>query len=371
MKKMKWISGLLLIALIMVITAPTVFAAAPSETVTVYFTKSDIYGIDGTFSFSNPELFTSVSYSTSGMAGSAANNKVYLYSADKANVSIGVTVTINPAAADGDSCVITFNYQTSDIDGNMTSGTASQTVTVSVPSDPGKPEQPEDPGKPSDPGKPEEPKDEVKADTTELERQITIAEGLNSSEYTAESWKALSTALDNARALLKSTDQKKVDKAAADLSSAIKNLVKMDYSKLQAAIDSAKVLTDTDEVGQKYTALIGALSESIEALASNDQAAVDAAAEKLETMVAELQSALDELREANIVEVEKTVEVEVEPKSPFCNISIHKVWPVLFFISLAVNIALIALIVVFVVRKKRAQVDTTPLVDYDIGDDEL
>ena len=72
-----------------------------------------------------------------------------------------------------------------------------------------------------------------------------------------------------------------------------------------------------------------------------------------------------------VKEVEKKVEVEVEPKDDFCNISIHKVWPILFWISLALNIALAALIVVYIVRRRNStQKDDTPLVDYNISDDD-
>ena len=144
----------------------------------------------------------------------------------------------------------------------------------------------------------------------------------------------------------------------------------MDYSRLQNAIDSAKKLTENDKLGQKVTALIESLKDCIDKLSSNNQAEVDAAAAELEALVADIQKLLSEMGETTIVEVEKLVEVEVEPKDPFCNISSHKIWPILFFISLAVNAALVVLIVVFMVRRKRAHQDSTPLVDYDIGDDE-
>ena len=57
--------------------------------------------------------------------------------------------------------------------------------------------------------------------------------------------------------------------------------------------------------------------------------------------------------------------VPSEPDSP-CTVTLHKVWPILFFISLAVNVGLILF---FFVRKKRQETDNTPLVDYDISDD--
>lgn len=369
MKKLKCLCALLLTAVLIIGLSPAVFAAQPSEKVTVYFSKSNIYGIDGTFSFSNPGLFTSISYSTSGMAGSAANNKVYMYSADKATATVGVTVTVSPSAKEGDSCTITFEYETSDINGNMTAGKDSQTVTVSIPKPPANTG-----GNTTDNNNnntaPSEQPAATKADTTELQRQITIAEGLKWTDYTSDSWKAVNDTLYEARLLLESTEQAKVDSCADALAQAIKGLVKMDFSKLKAAIEAAKPLTTDNEIGQKVLELSDALKDSVAKLASTNQAEVDEAAEKLDGLAKEVQTLLDSLTGSQIVEVEKTVEVEVEPKTPFCNITAHKVWPVLFFVSLAINIALVTLIVLFVLRKKRARVDTTPLVDYDIGDDE-
>ena len=356
MKKCKRLAGMLLAVLLVLTMASSVFAATakPGETVTLWFSHSNVYGIDGEFSFNNPELFTSVSYDTgsSNMSGSAANNKVYLFSPSGEAVSgrIGVRVKVSGSAANGDSCTVTFKYRVADVDGNVGDWKYStQTVTVSKAQTPVNP-----------PVK--------KADTTELEKQIAAAKALNQKEYTAESMKAVTDALTKGRGLLNSSDQSAVDKAAAELEAAIKALVKMDYSKLQAAIDAANNLTATEKPADQFAAMFQALMEGNNLLNSTDQAAVDAGAEKLDALVKELKEALDKLNTPTIVE--KEVEKEVEPSYPFCNIDIHKVWPVLFFISLALNIAFIVLIVVYVVRKKRARKDTTPLVDYDINDDE-
>jgi predicted GTPase len=85
---------------------------------------------------------------------------------------------------------------------------------------------------------------------------------------------------------------------------------------------------------------------------------------------------LDELQKAildltKVEEIIKEIEkiVEVAPKDPYCNISMHYVWPILFFISLALNVGFIVLIIVYFARKKKNQTDDTPLVDYDIADD--
>ena len=65
----------------------------------------------------------------------------------------------------------------------------------------------------------------------------------------------------------------------------------------------------------------------------------------------------------------ETVEVEVLPEGEFCNIPMHKLWQILFFISLILNVVLVVVIVVIVSKKKNNAKDKTPLVDYDIGDD--
>ena len=83
-------------------------------------------------------------------------------------------------------------------------------------------------------------------------------------------------------------------------------------------------------------------------LGSDDQAQVDAAAKQINDLIEQLAGG----------------------NGKFCNISIHKVWPILFFISLAANVVLVVVLVKKNGTKKKNQVDNTPLVDYDISDDE-
>ena len=63
--------------------------------------------------------------------------------------------------------------------------------------------------------------------------------------------------------------------------------------------------------------------------------------------------------------------MEVEPEGDYCNIKIHKIWPILFFVSLGVNVLMGSVIVALVTRKKKNRKDNTPLVDYDIDDDAM
>ena len=61
--------------------------------------------------------------------------------------------------------------------------------------------------------------------------------------------------------------------------------------------------------------------------------------------------------------------MEVPPTDDFCNISTHFLWQLLLTGSVLINVALIAGIC-FVMRQKKYAVDNTPLVSYDIDDDD-
>ena len=67
----------------------------------------------------------------------------------------------------------------------------------------------------------------VTVDTTKLEAAITAAEALKEADYTVDSWKALQSALTDAKSALNAKEsQEKVDKATDALNAAIKALVK-------------------------------------------------------------------------------------------------------------------------------------------------
>lgn len=205
-------------------------------------------------------------------------------------------------------------------------------------------------------------------DYSELELQIAIANGLNSYEYTAQSWKALEYALEVGNKRLAGIyDQGKLDKAAADIAAAIENLVKMDYSALDKALEEVYIKIDENpQLHDVWNRLDKALERGKTLRISGDQAAVDA-------VVVELNALLEELATCSVLSVDpeviiREVEVEVLPSSDFCNIPTHHVWPVLFAISAVLNVALAAALI-FVLLKKRNTTDNTPLVSYDIDDD--
>ncbi len=141
-------------------------------------------------------------------------------------------------------------------------------------------------------------------DTSKLEAAIEAAEALKSDDYTPESWAAVEEALSDAKAALKSTDQKVVDGATDALNAAVAALekaeepepVKPDYDALNAAIKAAEALKSDDYTAESWAAVEEALADAKAALESTDQDSIDAAA-------AALNAAVDAL-------------VEVEPSDP-------------------------------------------------------
>ena len=204
-------------------------------------------------------------------------------------------------------------------------------------------------------------------DYSKLSRQIAIANGLRKADYTLESWGALSDALTQALKALNSDSQTTVDGSNEALQAAIAALVKVDRSTLEESLDAADDFVDSDEKNDVWFQLVEAVNNGRALLSSNDQAAIDAAAAQIDEILAEVKAVVEERNTPEIVTQE--IMVEVPPTDDYCNIPIHHAWPVLFFCSLALNVALVAVIAVYIYRKKKNQKDDTPLVDYDISDD--
>ena len=123
-------------------------------------------------------------------------------------------------------------------------------------------------------------------------------------------------------------------------------------------MDSAEALDESDKLGTLWNKLLGALTNASSLLASDDQAAVDAAAKEIEDIIAQIKELL----------LNDKQDVVKEPTGKYCNVAMHKVWPILFFISLAGNIVLVVLLVGK--KKKENQIDDTPIVNYEIGEDD-
>jgi hypothetical protein len=373
---MKIISRGILLALVLVLTlsmAPTANAAVdvkitePGETVSFTLEYTDACAVEGEIIFSDPSsIITNKHYDVSqcGMDGQVANNLIFLYSdhADGVDGKIVVTFAVHSAAKQGSSCTVTFRYAVT-APGSDTPGkvkTVTYMVTVSTGGQ--VPPTPVDP--PDDPGdKPPV----VHVDTSALLTQIKVAESLTYYDYTRESWADVESALENARQQLDSTSQSSIDVATQSLKLALANLVSVDYTALQAALDSTGNLISDEAVEAQWQRFITALANARTQRTSGDQAAVDAATAELLASKAELEKALESM--GKLIEVEKKVEVEVEPDYDYCNILFHNVILVIMIISLVLNVVLICLIAAFFYKKHKNQQDNTPLVDYDISDD--
>lgn len=204
-------------------------------------------------------------------------------------------------------------------------------------------------------------------DYSELTRQIAIANGLKETDFTSESWSILNDALVQANDAMSKKDQGLVDIACEALANAVASLEKMDYMALENALRAVRAFSTSNTLNENWTGLLEAAEEGESLLTSGDQAAVDAAAARITELLTALEEALDQQVITEIIVQE--VPVEVPPTDDYCNISVHRVWPVLLIISVILNVGLIAVIVVYVARKRKKVTDDIPLVDYDINDD--
>lgn len=372
--KMKKIVAVLLVLLMVAAMVPIASAneaAVPGESVSgSVATLEKCYGANGYITVTGPAKLIAVGPTDNVYwSGEATSAKAFFDGATEAVWEVTFTLAVNADAKVGDVITVVFDYEYSDgqsmtVSGNSVSFVVEEKGTE--PSTPDEPTDPEEPEEPTYPEYPEEPSETV--DYSELKKQIGIAESLVQGDYTAESWAKLAYALAAAKNALYSDDQDVVDAAAKALADAIAALVKMDYSKLEAAMADGEALAKNDKLGNLWFQLFQAIQEGIKLIGSGDQAAVDACTAKILDLIEQLKAALAEAN-AEPEEIIKEVIVEKEPEGDYCNISMHRVWPILFFVSLAVNVVFVVLVVVYVVRRKKNAKDDTPLVNYDIGDD--
>lgn len=195
----------------------------------------------------------------------------------------------------------------------------------------------------------------VSVDYSRLKDLIKQAEELDGTLYTADTWETLASALNLGKSMLGTRNQKKVDSAADDLEAAINALVLMDYSRLQDAINQSKELMNSEEAAEFWQNFITAWNNANYMMTSNNQMEVDAAADQLIASLEMLKDYLG-LNEG----------ILVHDGEEFCNIFLHSIWPIVAGISLLLNVVLGLLLVQ---SKKKKFKDTTPIIDYDINDD--
>ncbi len=229
------------------------------EVVEIEFTYENIVIINGTFSFSNPGVFTKVELVSSNMAGiyNPANGKAAYYSTFPTDTVLTLKLTLSKDAISGATCDITFEYEASS-GGNLPSipDYERDVVTLTVNS--------------------------ANIDYSALKAQIARAEALKKSDYTSSSWKKMQSALDAAKKALDSKVQSEVDGAANSLKKAIDNLVRkttngIDYDELLALIATAEALKEEDYTEETWEVLEEALKDAKANRNSTSQAEVDAA----------------------------------------------------------------------------------------------
>lgn len=334
----------------------------PEKTTTFYLEYMDACAVEGQITFSNPAIISSISYdmSESNMEGAVENGVIFLYSPEPAGVSgkVGITVTVHSGAAKGASCDVVFQYAVTEPGSTLPGATQVVTNTVTVSTAGAEPTTP--PTTPTQPGS--------KVDTSMLQFQISVAEKLTSYDYTKETWANVASALNNAYSKLTSKSQKEVDNATAQLKQALAKLRSMDYSALSEALTEASKMPQHPEFEAAWIRFMQALENARVQRTSGDQEAVNAATEELLASKAALDEALGVL--ATPDEVEKPVLVPTEPDYPYCNNFLHIVFLILMIASMVLNLALFAIIVMYLVKKQLNKRDTTPLVEYNIDDDD-
>jgi len=129
---------------------------------------------------------------------------------------------------------------------------------------------------------------ENRVETNSLRELLITASTYKQSEYTQESWDALQAAITQAMDALDSDSQEVVNEAYAVLAMAIFNLVKMDYSALDAALEEAGAFLK-DNAMADYRKEIQELITAAKTLYSScDQAAIQNAAANLAQRVTQL-----------------------------------------------------------------------------------
>ncbi|MDR3202588.1 MAG: FIVAR domain-containing protein [Bifidobacteriaceae bacterium] len=125
-----------------------------------------------------------------------------------------------------------------------------------------------------------------------LNALIAQATALTASDYTTDSWGALTTALNTATALPSTATQAQVDSAATALSTAIAGLVAapppVDRTALDALIAQAAALTESAYTASSWAPLASALAAARALATTATQAQVDSAATALSTAIAGL-----------------------------------------------------------------------------------
>ena len=364
----------LLTAVMVLLAVPPAVSAEilvvdPEQTATFTLDFTGVTAIEGVVEYSNRSIISQFEYvwPKDNMMGNVKNDTFFLYTGGEEGVDgkIDVTVTIYSGAPKGSTCNITFRYAVTEPGSDRPGPMQELVYTVTVRTD----GQTTTPTTPTTTTTPTTQPTNPKVDVSALQEQIRIAQSLTYYDYSKTTWAAVDKAVQDGTTALSSDSQSEVDAATQAIKDAIKKLVRVDYSRLQAALDSVGNMDKHGDLTAIWSRFIEALQNARIQRTSGDQAAVDRATKELLDSMEELQKALEEM--GGLITVEKEVPVEVEPSYDFCNITGHTVRLIVMIASLALNGILIGLIVYYFLKKRSTQKDKTPLVEYDITDDEM
>ena len=313
---------------------------------------------EGTVSYEDNGVIESITVTGArigNFAGTVSGDRVFVFTDGTAGSgTITVQVTLKSNAQVGACAMVFYTGGLTNVDDEYIAGGAyaSDTVCVVASGSGGSGGSGDSTDTPQSTPRPST---SVSVDYSRLKELIKEAEGLDGTLYTGETWEALLNAVNIGKGMLGIRNQAKVDSAADDIRAAIDALILMDYTRLKDAIDQSNDFITNQEAAYLWQNFITAFNNANYMMTTNDQDAVDAAAD-------ELLAALDALKEY----LGLNDGILVLDGEEFCNVFLHSIWPIVALISLLLNAVLGLLLVQ---SKKKKFVDTTPLVDYDINDD--
>ena len=387
--------------------------AAPGEQVVLTIPFENVRYINGSVSVSGPLALEGVRIDSSeSYTGTVSEDYVNVAFTGDRSGTLVVTARITEEAAPGAACSVSFRgtAKAERFDETILAGETQ--VTISAPA-PAPAEEPEDPGSaPAEPppvaergseAGPQEPAVQAgelpsapertpaptprpapaaAVDRALLEERIREAEAREESSYTPESWQRLASVLENARSLGAGASQTEVDLAEQAITDALQSLRVPDYRYLDGVLAEAKTLL-TREPALQLVRLLEAIAAVESAERPGDQDSIDAMDRELREAVEEYEGAITDMSRPEATPMPEPTsdpaETEENPEDLTVTAEqehIHapgSLNALLAAVLVLAGIAAGGVVGGFIagkLRKAKRETDYTPLVEYDIDDDE-
>ena len=186
---------------------------------------------------------------------------------------------------------------------------------------------------------------ESNVDSSNLLELMSVAEKLRKEEFTADSWVGMDQAIQKAVKALEKKNQILINDASRTMAKAMSELKPMDFSRLNISLAAVSHWSHQDEeTGELWDQLVRLTQEAQEARASGDQ-------ERVNEVAARIDETLEQLKQTGGKKGSSVI------------------WIVLFFVSLAINVGFVVLVLIRTRNTQKYQKDDVPLVEYDIDDD--